>query len=351
MKIQHDDLRGFTASIFVAAGCAEQEATCVANHLVDANLAGHDSHGVIRIPRYVSWIDEGKVVANQRPEVVLESENMAVLDGKWGLGQVAGEIAVQMGIDKSANGVSVIALRNVGHLGRIGDWPLMAAEAGRISIHFVNTSGAGLLVSPFGGIDRRLSANPFAVGIPVENGEHLILDISACTIAEGKIRVALNSGLQVPAGCIVDAEGNPTTDPQVFYDAPGSILPIAGHKGYALSLVIEMLAGALTGGGCSNVANKDRLANGMLSIYIEPSTLIDLQEFSAEVDRFVEFVKSSRTVAEDGQILMPGDIERIRHGERVAGGIELDDVTWRQIHETATELDVAEGMPAARSGG
>jgi uncharacterized oxidoreductase len=179
MKIQHQTLRGHTEAIFSTAGCEPQEAACVANHLVGANLAGHDSHGVIRIPRYVQWLKEGKVVANQQPELVLDAENMAVLDGKWGLGQSIGETAVQMGIDKSAGGVSVIALRNVGHLGRIGDWPLMAAEAGRLSVHFVNTSGAGLLVAPFGGIERRLSANPFAVGIPVENGDHLILDISA----------------------------------------------------------------------------------------------------------------------------------------------------------------------------
>lgn len=345
MKIQHQTLRGHTEAIFSTAGCEPQEAACVANHLVGANLAGHDSHGVIRIPRYVQWLKEGKVVANQQPELVLDAENMAVLDGKWGLGQSIGETAVQMGIDKSAGGVSVIALRNVGHLGRIGDWPLMAAEAGRLSVHFVNTSGAGLLVSPFGGIERRLSANPFAVGIPVENGDHLILDISACTIAEGKIRVALNSGEQVPPGCIVDKEGNPTTDPRVFYDDPGSILPIAAHKGYGLSVIIEMLAGALTGGGCTNVANKDRLANGMLSIYIEPSSMIGQQEFSAEVDRFIEFVKSSRTVDEDGQILMPGDIERMRHQQRAADGIEIDQETWRQIYETASELGVAEGMP------
>ena len=345
MKIQHDTLHGYTEAIFAAAGCETAEAACVARHLVGANLAGHDSHGVIRIPRYVEWLQEGKVVANQPPEVVLDGENMAVLDGQWGLGQSVGETAVQMGIDKSAGGVSVVALRNVGHLGRIGDWPLMAAEAGRLSVHFVNTSGAGLLVAPFGGIERRLSANPFAVGVPVENGDHLILDISACTIAEGKIRVALNSGVQVPAGCIMDAEGNPTTDPKVFYDDPGSILPIAAHKGYGLSVMIEMLAGALTGGGCTNVANKGRLANGMLSIYIEPSSMIGRQEFSAEVDRFVEFVKSSRTVDPDGQILMPGDIERMRHQQRAAEGIEVDAVTWGQIYQTASELGVAGDMP------
>ena len=341
MKIPHDDLRAFTEKIFAAAGCQPAEAACVARHLVDANLAGHDSHGVIRISRYVQWLQEGRVVANQQPEFVLDSDTMAVIDGQWGLGQRIGEVAVQAGIDKSAGGISVVGLRNVGHLGRIGDWPLLAAQAGRLSVHFVNTTGMGMLVAPLGGIDRRLSANPFAAGVPSRDGNHLVLDMSACTIAEGKIRVALNRGEQVPENCIIDGEGNPTTDPETFYADPGAILPIAAHKGYGLSVIIEMLAGALTGGGCTNVANSDRLAHGMLSIYIDPAGLIDQQQFADEVERFVAFVKSSRKVDEDGQILMPGDIERLRTEQRMAEGIDVDPTTWSQIQETATELGVA----------
>src|SRR5437868_23482 len=204
MKIASDRLRQLTASIFQAAGCSSTEADRIATHLVEANLVGHDSHGVIRVPSYVQWLRDGKVLANRTVEVVFENEAIAVLDGQFGFGQSIGEQAMRFGIEKSArHGVAVVALRNSGHLGRIGDWPLMAAQAGKISLHFVNTSGAGILVAPFGGINRRLSANPIAAGVPVSGGPPLLLDISACTLAEGKIRVALNRGVSVPEGCIV----------------------------------------------------------------------------------------------------------------------------------------------------
>ncbi|MFP6618245.1 MAG: Ldh family oxidoreductase, partial [Pirellulaceae bacterium] len=217
MILQHADLKQYTHTIFAAAGCSEQEAARVAEHLVEANLVGHDSHGIIRIARYIEWIQEGKVLANQQVKVILENDMLAVLDGQFGLGQSIGEQAVRIGLDKcSAQGISIVGLRDAGHLGRIGDWPLMAARENKISIHFVNTSGAGILVAPFGGVDRRLSANPFAVGVPRQNGEPIILDISACMMAEGKIRVALHQGKLLPDGCIIDAQGQPANDPKAF---------------------------------------------------------------------------------------------------------------------------------------
>jgi len=190
MKLRHDALCRLTAAIFHAAGCETEETERIAAHLVEANLVGHDSHGVIRILPYVQWLRDGKVVANRTIQVVFENDVIAVVDGQFGFGQTIGEQAMRLGIEKSArHGVAVIALRNSGHLGRIGDWPLMAAEAGRLSLHFVNTTGAGILVAPHGGINRRLSANPIAAGVPVPGRPPLLLDISACTIAEGKIRV------------------------------------------------------------------------------------------------------------------------------------------------------------------
>src|SRR5262249_35727354 len=223
-----------------------------------------------RVPFYVEWAKVGKVVPNQHIKVVFENDVIAVVDGQYGFGQVLGEEAMRLGIDKAKrHGVAVVALRNAGHLGQIGAWPLLVARAGLTSLHWVNTSGAGILVAPFGGINRRLSANPIAAGGPVKNGEPIVLDMSACTIAEGKIKVALNKGVQVPPNCIVDSKGRPTTDPKVFYATPpGAILSIAGHKGYGLGVVAELLAGALTGGGCSDPKNANRLANGMLSIIL-----------------------------------------------------------------------------------
>lgn len=339
MIIAADRLREIVRDVFAGAGCAADEAERVARYLVEANLVGHDSHGVIRVPSYVEWLRTGKVLAGQTIDVVFANDAVAVVDGKFGLGQTVGEQAVQLGVEKSAkHGVAVVALRNSGHLGRIGDWPLRAAQAGRLSLHFVNTSGAGILVAPFGGITRRLSANPIAFGAPTRNGPPILLDMSACTIAEGKVRVALNKGVPVPDGCLIDARGKPTNDPKVFYgDPPGSILSIAGHKGYGLAVMCELLAGALTGGGCSNPANAGRVVNGMLSVYFDRTFFGSDDAFFGEVDRFVGWVKSS--AAEPGrEILMPGDIEERTRRTRLRDGIELDETTWGQLVQTCRSI-------------
>lgn len=343
MNIHHESLRVLTTAIFTAAGCAEAEAACVSRHLVEANLVGHDSHGVIRVPSYVEWLRAGKVRAGQTLEVAFENDAIAVVDGRFGFGQSIGEQAMNLGIAKAArHGVAVVALRNSGHLGRIGDWALMAAAAGLLSLHFVNTSGAGILVAPFGGINRRLSANPIAAGVPVQGGPPIILDMSACTIAEGKIRVALNKGVPVPDDCLIDAEGRPTNDPKVFYGPPpGAILSIAGHKGYGLGVVAEMLAGALTGGGCSNPENADRVVNGMLSILLDRSFFQSEEVFAQEVQRFVAYVKSSAKVRPDGEILMPGEVEERTKARRLRDGIELDDTTWGQIQATCRSVNLS----------
>jgi uncharacterized oxidoreductase len=337
MNIPHDRLLSLIAAIFEAAGCQADEAQRIAGHLVEANLVGHDSHGVIRVPPYVQWLRAGKVLANRSIEVVFENDAIAVVDGQFGFGQSIGEQAMRLGIAKCArHGVAVIALRNSGHLGRIGDWPLQAAQAGKLSLHFVNTTGAGILVAPFGGTQRRLSANPIAAGVPIAGRSPMLLDISACTIAEGKIRVALNKGVAVPDNCIIDAQGKPTTDPKVFYaDPPGAILSIAGHKGYGLAMLCEVLAGALTGGGCSNPKNADRVINGMLSIFLDPTVFQADAVFTAEIERFIAWVKSSAKTSPDGDILMPGEIEERTKVQRLRAGIEIDATTWSQILDTA----------------
>jgi len=344
ITIQAEPLKRLTASVFEGAGCQRAEAERIARYLVEANLVGHDSHGVIRVPSYVDWLRSGKVLANQTIDIILENETLAVVDGKFGFGQTVGEQAMRLGIEKCArHGVAVVGLRNSGHLGRIGDWPLMAARAGKLSLHFVNTSGAGILVAPFGGINRRLSANPIAAGVPVPGGSPIILDMSACTIAEGKVRVALNKGVPVPDGCLIDPEGRPTNDPKVFYGPPpGAILPIAAHKGYGLSVMCELLAGALAGGGCSNPANAGKVVNGMLSILLDRSFFRGEDEFAAEVNRFIAWVKSSAKTTRDGEILMPGEIEERTKVRRLRDGIELDATTWKQIQETCAKV----GVPA-----
>ena len=345
--IAHQTLRHLTERMFWKAGCHYEEAERVARHLVDANLAGHDSHGVIRVPMYLDWLRAGKVLANQRPAVVFETETLTVVDGRFGFGQTAGEFAMRVGIDKvGRQGVAVVALRDAGHLGRIGDWPLMATEANKISLHFVSTSGHGLLVAPHGGIDRRLSANPIAVGIPVKGARPIILDISTCAIAEGKIRVALNRGELIPDGCVIDREGQPTNDPNVFYADPGAILPIAGHKGYGLSVVTEILAEAFTGNGCSDT-HAERLCNGMLTILLDPARLPAERPFDAEVQRFIAFVKSARPARPGGEVLMPGEVEDRARAERLRDGIPLEDTTRAQLLSAARTLGIDDSEAVA----
>jgi uncharacterized oxidoreductase len=358
MRFQSDKLISLVHDLFETAGCSADEAERIATLLVEANLVGHDSHGVVRVPSYLQWLREGKVIANQSVRVVHDHEAIVVLDGQFGFGQSIGEQAVRIGLEKSARyGVSVVALRNSGHLGRIGDWALMAADAGNVSLHFVNTSGAGMLVSPFGGVDRRLSACPIAMCAPIQGAEPMLVDMAACTIAEGKIRVALYGDKDVPDNCLVDADGNPTNDPKVFYgDPPGSILPIAGHKGYALLMAAELLSGALTGGSCTDPANAGRVANGMLSIFMDPSLFGSQEAFEKEAARFISFVKTSRTVGDDGQVLAPGDIERRTKARRLEEGIELDDSLWAEIFAVGEKLGVqhdhpAPSQPAGRPGG
>jgi uncharacterized oxidoreductase len=340
--ISHGRLERLVNDIFAGAGCRPAEHTRIAHYLVEANLVGHDSHGVIRVPAYIDWLRAGKVVANQRLKVVFENAAIAVVDGQFGFGQVMGEEAMKLGIAKACReGVSAVALRNSGHLGRIGDWAEMAASAGKVSLHFVNTSGGGILAAPFGGTERRLSANPIAVGVPVAGGPPIIVDISTCTIAEGKIKVALNKCAKLPDGCILDAEGRPSNNPAEFYGPPaGAILPLGGHKGYALSVAAEVLAGALSGGACSHFG-VDRVSNNMLSIILDAACFRAADEFAEEIRRFIEHVKSARTVAPDGEILMPGEPEARTRARRTRDGIEIDEKTWGQIVATAASLGVS----------
>jgi hydroxycarboxylate dehydrogenase B len=345
--LSHVQLKQIVSDIFAAAGCAPAEHERIAHYLVESNLVGHDSHGVIRVSFYIDWLRAGKVLANRELAVVFENDALAVVDGLFGFGQVMGEQATKLGIAKARRqGVAVVALRNSGHLGRIGDWAEMAAHAGKVSLHFVNTSGGGILVAPFGGSERRLSANPIAAGVPVKNGPPIILDISTCTIAEGKIKVAFNKGARVPYGCLLDGAGNPTNDPRAFYASPpGAILPVAGHKGYSLSVIAEVLAGALTGGSCSHFG-VDRVANNMLSIIFDPSFFQPADGFAQEIDAFMTHVKSSRTVMPDGEILMPGEPEARTRARKLREGIEIDDTTWSQLVATGESLGVSVTLTA-----
>lgn len=342
MNVSAATLESLVEEIFSAAGCNRGEAQAIARRLVDSNLVGHDSHGVIRVPDYIAWLQAGKVVANQSVTTVVDAGALAILDGQFGFGQVVGQEAMELAIQRARElGVAVVGLRNAGHLGRIGDWAELATQAGLVSLHFVNTSGGGILVAPFGGTERRLSANPIAAGVPRSAGPPLILDMSTCVIAEGKIKVARNKGAQLPPDCVLDAQGQPTTDPPAFYGPPmGAILPLGGHKGYGLSVIVEVLAGALSAASCSN-PSATRVANNMLSIVLDPLKIQPVEAFESELERFIAYVKSARTVAPGGEILMPGELEARTRADRLERGIELDAATWNNLLQVGNQLGVA----------
>jgi len=325
----------FTTALFEAGGSEPAEAGIVADHLVEANLTGHDSHGVIRTPKYLELVDLGRLVPNQHLRLERDLGALLVADGGFGYGQVIGQEAMSLMAERTRElGLCALALRNSGHLGRIGAWPEILAKAGLVSVHFVNTSGFGILVAPFGGTDRRLSANPIAAGAPGPDGP-IVLDIATSATAEGKIQVARNEGAQLPAGQVLDGAGQPTTDPERFYaEPPGAILPFGGHKGSGLSVFCEILAGSLTGGGSSHPSHPTagRLVNNMLSVAFDPDRTSE--DFAPDVARLAEWVRTARRADPEVPILLPGEAERRVRAEREQGGVPIDTKTWAALlHE------------------
>jgi uncharacterized oxidoreductase len=357
MQIAADRLQRLSATILEAAGSRAAEAEKVAARLVDANLNGHDSHGVIRVPQYVDQVRSGDIAPNRAAEVVSETDTVTVLDGRGGYGQIVGEQSVQAALDKAAlHGVALSALRNSAHLGRLGDWAEMAAAAGMASLHFVNATGIPLRVVPHGGRDGRGTTNPLAIGIPVPDGAPVVLDFATSAIAEGKVRLARNKGVEVPPDCLLDADGRPTTDPnQLYTDPPGTLLPfgggVSGHKGGALWLMVDLFAGAFTGGGCSRPpAKQARFSSSMLSIVIAPEAFADPDGLGAEIRRHLEFVKSSRPRTAGGEVLLPGEPERRAKAERLAHGIPIDPTTWAHIMAAGESLGLERAALERMSG-
>jgi uncharacterized oxidoreductase len=331
-------LTDLVAAVMRGAGCAPVEAATVAQRLVDSNLVGHDSHGVLRVARYLEWIRDGTLRPNTPPTVVFDSATIAIVDGNRGFGQVIGEFAAMLGIAKAREaGIAMIGLKNCGHLGRVGDWADMAAAAGQVSLHFLNTSGAQR-VAPFGGSDRRLSTNPISIGVPVEGADPVVLDVTTSMVAEGKLMVAFNKGEQVPAGWIIDGSGAPTTDPKAFYDG-GALLTVGGHKGSGLSMVTDLLAGAVTTGKSSDAADAI-LRNNMLSIYIAPDVYDPGGVVAREARRFVDFVKASAPAKPGEPVLAPGDVERRNRASRLATGVQLDEKSWSDLLAAAASVGI-----------
>jgi uncharacterized oxidoreductase len=341
--------------IFTKAGCSAAESERIGKYLVSANLTGHDSHGVARVPRYLQWKRDGVVVADQKVEVLTQTPVLAVVDGRHGFGQSVGPQAVTIGIEKCrAMGLAMVALRNSGHIGRIGDWAEMAAEAGLVSVHFVNASGS-VLVAPFGGTERRLSTAPFCVGVPRPGQPPIILDFATSVVAEGKVLVASQGGKKLPDDALIDIDGRTSGDPRVLYGeytatsirqggkGTGAIRAFGDHKGSGLALMCELLGGSLTGMKATGGAGADRFrGNGMLSFYVDPKVVDPEQVFPADVARYVAFFKAAKPAVPGGEVLIPGEPEQRTRAMRLAEGVPLPDDTWASIVKAAREVGVEE---------
>ena len=337
-------LRDAVRTIVERGGSTEREATLVAEQLVEANLTGHDSHGVGMLPRYVEALAEGGLRVNQRLSVVTDAGALLMLDGNAGYGQVMAFDAMRLGIERAAeHGVAVVGLANSHHIGRIGHWAEQCVAEGLVSIHFVNVI-AKPVVAPFGGRDARFVTNPFCVGIPMPGGEPILLDFATSRIAMGKVRVALNKGEQVMPGTLLDARGEPTDDPAALFAEPGgAILPFGEHKGYGMAVVCEILGGALAGGRTLHDRPTRRsIINNMLTFIVDPGRLGTAERLAQEAVAFADWVRASPPMAGVERVRLAGDPEREWRRVRAAA-IPIDATTWRQIVEAGERL----GLPSA----
>ncbi|MFM8508760.1 MAG: malate/lactate/ureidoglycolate dehydrogenase [Betaproteobacteria bacterium] len=331
----HRVVRGF--------GSQEPEVQAVAGNLIEANLTGHDSHGIGMLPRYTESFLEGGLVPNTHVRTVLDTGALLRLDGQAGFGQVVGHEAMSMGIERaSQHGSCIVALGNAHHIGRIGAWAEQAARAGLISIHLVNVI-ARCVVAPHGGGDARFGTNPVCIGVPLPDQSPVILDFATSMIAQGKTRVAHNKGEQVAPGCLIDDQGRDTQDPRYSVIPPwGALMTFGAHKGYGLAVMCELLGGALAGGHTQRNADasKRRVLNGMFSVLLDPAALGDTGAFEEEARAFIDWVRASPPRDGVDGVLVAGEPERVSRIRRTAEGIPVDGTTWQEILDAAAKLGV-----------
>lgn len=360
IAINADKLRDFVCDTFVKAGCSEKEGLRIGESLVGANLTGHDSHGVVRVPRYLQWLADGDFVADRTVQTVIDLPSLAVLDGQYGFGQSTGQQAVEVGIKKAKeSGVAVVALRNTGHVGRVGEWAEQAAAANIVSTHYVNAP-ASLLVAPFGSKDRRYSTAPYAAGIPRPGKDPIILDFATSVVAEGKVLVASQGGKALPDHSLVAEDGNIAGDPHYLYgdyepsgprdyrQGKGAIRAMGDHKGSGLAFMVEILGGSLTGTGAPLEGR--RWSNGMLSMYIDPAKIDPEGFFPNDVERYLTFFKEARPIEPGGEVLYPGEPELRARKQRMAEGVPISEETWAAICAAAKGVGIDDARITAAEG-
>ena len=336
-------LKAVTHLIARRMGSEDGEAEQVADHLVRANLAGHDSHGVGMLPTYVRLLHEGLLVPNQTAETVLDAGALLVIDARRGYGQRMAADAVRRAIARAKEvGACVLAFRNSSHIGRIGTYAELAAAEGCAFTAFVNVADHHDVQATWGAAEPRLGTNPFCAAVPGPDGPAVMLDMATTTIAAGKARVAYNKGVAVADGCLIDADGIPTNDPTGFIrDHTGALRAFGTHKGSGLAVMCEIMASAVAGGQGAFHEAKGGVLNSMLATVIDVSKLGDAGKIAADIQAVKAHVKSARPAPGFDDVLTPGEPERRYSAKRMADGIEVDDTTWRDIRLAAETLGIS----------
>jgi len=332
-----EQLRNVGTKIFLAAGAPLEDAEWVSKLLVKANLVGHDSHGVIRIMQYVRAIQKGDINPDAKTEVVKETRASALVNGNLGFGQIVAREAMEIAVSKAReNTCGTVCAYNCYHIGRLADYSGMAAEDGMVGVVMANSPRS---VAVYGGLDRLLSTGPLSYAFPTSGEVPFVLDIATSVVAEGKVRVALHKGGKLPEGCIIDKDGNPSTNPADLYDG-GALLPLGGdsfgYKGFGIGLVVEVLSGILSKSGFSFLP--DKRGNGLFFQAIDIESFMPVDEFKEQVNVLVQKIKSSKLRPGFTEILIPGEPEYRNEKERLKNGISIPDRTWEEIRVTAATL-------------
>jgi len=340
-NISPEELRHLTLDIFKEAGVELAVAERVADHLVDSNLVGMDSHGVLRIPSYIKWLREEQIARDDRIEILQEHRATVLLDAHATFGPMAALRAANLAVNKAREyGIGFVAVRNSSHTGRLGEYVEHIAREGCVGFMCCNAQGAGQVVAAWGGKEPRLSTNPLAWGIPT-SGEPMVLDMATSSASEGKIRMKWRRREKLPDGWAISAEGHPVTDPSDFYGPPMGAILSQGHKGYGLALVVDILAGAVSGGGCARpIDHVHTPMNGFVTMAINVELFRELGEFTGAVDDLLAYVKSGAALHPEGKVLIPNELEINEHRRRLVEGIDIDNETWQQIVEAAGTVGI-----------
>lgn len=345
MLIKRDSLADFTTAVFESLGTDQDKAREVAEHLVEANLKGHDSHGVGMIPNYVGSALAGRMSVNADAKVVKDKGAVLLVDSQRGFGQVTARQATELGIERAREtGICCVGARDCHHIGRVGTYGELAAAQGMISLHFANVVGHVPFVAPWGGRERRLQTNPFCCAVPVAGEEPIVLDMATSAIALGKVRVAALKGAPVPEGSLFDVDGVATTDPTAIAGG-GALGPFGQHKGYGLALMCELLGGALAGEWTMSDTDKQRegvTVNHLLTFIVDPDLFDGSEAFQREVLAMQEWLHSSAPAKGFDRVRLPGEPEREAMAERRRDGIPIDDGSWGEISAAAKKAGLDE---------